>query len=264
VKIGFFIAVLVVAWRGSAMSETFPIIDAREGYLIGAVASGKWLESAAAIKSVKATTLPVYGVSGEVGKIQVLKVDTEAEACPDTPIVKLEPERMERGAIAFSGNWNPLPRKPKSLDVTQKVYVDLVREFLLEHKLRDPVVHIAQIVKVDLDGDGEDEVLISATHYQGGDNEPPLASAANTYSFVMLRRVVNGKVKTELVGGECYPKATSDNAPNKYELGALLDLNGDGKIDIVVRSAYYEGDEVTIYECGKSGRKKVLSIGCGA
>lgn len=71
-------------------------------------------------------------------------------------------------------------------------------------------------------------------------------------------------MKTELVAGEFYPKATTYNAPNEYELGALLDLNGDGKIDMVVRSAYYEGDEVTIYECGKSGAKKVLSIGCGA
>lgn len=260
----FFIAVFVFALCGSAVAETFPIIDVGAGYLIGAVNSGKWLESAAATKLVKPMTLPVYGVSGQTGTVKILKVDTEAEACPDTPMVKMKPERMGRGAIAFSGNWNPLPRKAKSLDVTQKVYVDLVREFLREHKLRNPVVHIAQIVKVDLDGDGEDEILISATHYQGGDDEPPLASGANTYSFVMLRRVVGGKVKTELVGGEFYPKATADAAPNRYELGALLDLNGDGKIDIVVRSAYYEGDEVTVYECGKSGLKKVLSVGCGA
>jgi hypothetical protein len=260
----FFIVALALVWCGSAMAETFPIIDAREGYLIGAVDSGKWLEAAAAIKSIKPTTLPVYGVSGEVGKVKVLKVDAEGEPCPDTPIVKLEPERMERGAIAFSASWNPLPRKPKSLDVTQKVYVDLVREFLREHGLADPKVHITQIVRVDLEGDGEEEVLISATHYQESHYQAPMASGKNTYSFVMLRRVVGGKVKTELVAGEFYPKATTYNAPNTYEIGALLDLNGDGKIDIVVRSAYYEGDEVTIYECGKSGLKKVLSIGCGA
>ena len=176
----------------------------------------------------------------------------------------MEPEWMERGAIAFSAYWNPLPRKPKSLDVTQKVYVDLVREFLRGRGLSDPKVHITQIVRLDLEGDGEDEVLISATHYQESHYQAPMASGKNTYSFVMLRRVVGGKVKTELVAGEFYPKATTYNAPNTYELGALLDLNGDGKIDIVVRSAYYEGDEITIYECGKSSVKKVLSIGCGA
>jgi hypothetical protein len=42
----------------------------------------------------------------------------------------------------------------------------------------------------------------------------------------------------------------------------MLDLNGDGKINIVVRSAYHEGDAISVYECQRSGVKKVLS-GCG-
>jgi hypothetical protein len=40
--------------------------------------------------------------------------------------------------------------------------VDVVREFLRERGLRDPVVHISQIVSVNLDGDGRDEFLVSA------------------------------------------------------------------------------------------------------
>ncbi len=263
-KTEFFIAALVLALCGSAMAETFPIIDVHEGYLIGATNSGKWLKSADAQKSVKPTKLPVYDATGKVGTVAVMKADTQGELCSDIWMVTLDPQRMKRGDIAFSASWNPLPRKPKSLDVTQKVYVNLVRDFLREHGLRDPVVHITQIVRVDLEGDGEDEVLISATHYRDEENGMSSGAARNDYSFVLLRRVVGGKMKTELVEGEFYPKATESSAPNKYEIGALLDLNGDGKIDIVVRSAYYEGDAVDIYECGKSGFKKVLSVGCGA
>jgi len=256
-------AALLFACCGSATAQTFPIIDVRQGYLIGAVEAGKWIEPTDATSSVKAgAKLPVYGVTGAVGNVAVVKLDTEREPCPDQPVVKLDPRRMRNGAIAFSAGWNPLPRKPQSLDAKEKKYVDLVREFLRDHGLHDPIVHITQIAKIDLDGDGQDEVLISATHYKDGDKIPD-ESSANTYSFVILERVVAGKIKTELVDGEFYPEAKSDAAPNMFEIAALLDLNGDGKIDIVIRSAYYEGDEVSVYENQPSGSKKVLSVGCG-
>src|SRR5262249_14101078 len=175
--------------------------------------------------------------------------------------VKLNPKKIKEGAIAFAGK-NPLPRKALSVGVKDKKYVDVVREFLGERGLKDPVVQISQAVKIDIDGDGEDEVVISATHYKGGD-EIPDEPAPNTYSFVMLARVSEGKTQTQLVAGEFYPEAKSEMPANKFEIAALLDLNGDGKIDIVVRSRYYEGDEVSVYERTGSGFNQALSVGCG-
>jgi len=260
------LVVVLVLFSGfwwSANAQTFPIIDVREGYLIGAIEKRKWIEPTAATNSVKSgAKLPVYGVSGTVGSVAVVKFDTRNEPCPDRPMVKLNPKKMKQGAVAFAANWNPLPRKPKLVDVKEKQHIDVVREFLRERGLRDPIVHISQIVSVDLDGDGQDEFVISATHYKDGD-EIPDESTANTYSFVMVERIVGGKPKAKLVAGEFYPEAKSDAAPNKFELAALLDLNGDGKIDIVVRSAYYEGDEITVYETQLSGFNKALSVGCG-
>lgn len=287
-------AAFAFAFFTNAFAEMFPIIDARYGYLIGAVENGKWIESDKATKSVKkGTKLPVYGVTGQVGTAGIVKLDTAGEACPDRPMVKLNPAKMKQGAIAFAAvsqtaspaalsrdasrptsrrvispeiaKWNPLPRKAKALDVKDKKYVDLVREFLRERGLKDPVVQITQALKIDIDGDGEDEVLISATHYKNG-AEIPDESTPNTYSFVMLARFTQGKTETKLVAGEFYPEAkpAADSAPpNKFEIAALLDLNGDGKIDIVVRSAYYEGDEVSVYETTTSGFNKALSVGCG-
>jgi hypothetical protein len=246
-----------------ANADTFPIIDVRYGYLIGAIKSGKWIEPTDAINSVKpGAKLPVYGLIGAVGKMSTVKLDIRNEPCPDRPVVKLNPRKMKHGEVAFSATWNPLPRKPKSADSNQKQHVDVVREFLHEHGFRDPIVHIRQIVSIDLDGDGQDEFVISATHYKTADKIPD-ESAPNTYSFVMIERVIEGKTKTELVDGEFYPQAKPDSAPNKFEIAALLDLNGDGKIDIVLRSAYYEGDEISVYEYQPSGVKKVLSVGCG-
>jgi hypothetical protein len=264
VKTRFFIILLIARCCWNAIAETFAIIDMRYGYLIGAVESGNWIEPTDATNSVKpGAKLPVYGLAGAVGTAAIVKLDTQNEPCPDRPVVKLNPKKMRQGAVAFAASWNTLPRKQKLVDVKQqKQHVDVVRGFLRERGLRNPVVHISQIVCVDLDGDGQEEFVISATHYKNGDKIPD-ESTANTYSFVMIERVIDGKTKTELVDGEFYPEAKADSAPNRFEIAALLDLNDDGKIDLVLRSAYYEGDEISVYEYQPTAVKKVLSVGCG-
>ena len=107
------VLVLLSGFWWSASAQTFPIIDVRYGYLIGAIEEGKWIEPTDATNSVKSgAKLSVYGVTGIVGNVAVVKLDTRNEPCPDRPIVKLNPKKMKQGAVAFVAKWNPLPRKP--------------------------------------------------------------------------------------------------------------------------------------------------------
>jgi hypothetical protein len=61
-------------------------------------------------------------------------------------------------------------------------------------EIDQPKVKIENIIRVDLDGDGEEEVLISAANYFRKDESVPMRSPGASYLMVLLRRVVAGNV----------------------------------------------------------------------
>jgi len=65
------------------------------------------------------------------------------------------------------------------------------------------------------------------------------------------------------VAGEVYLKPDESVAPNVYQVTAVLDLNGDGKLEVIVHSFYYEGSQTTIYRCELDKIEAVLSVECG-
>ena len=261
---------LIVA--GAAAAELHPIVEVQTGYLFGATKDGKWLKSEEAAKALPdETTYHVYGLTQSLGEAKGAKPKpAEEEVCSDVLTVSLSPS-PDKGAIALAGPWNALPRKVQILDASQQVYVDAARDFLKTKGIDKPKVKIESILRVDLDGDGEEEVLISATNYFDKYEGAPMRSPAGSYSMVLLRRLVAGKVETQLVEGEFHSKAyqngtdddSSFNAPNVYKVIAVLDLDGDGKMEVVVASQYYEGGATTIYRCDPKKIESLLSVACG-
>jgi hypothetical protein len=267
------VAAVLMCAGGSLAAELHPIVEVQSGYLFGAISDGKWIKADETAKLIgDETTYRVYGLTQALGEAKAGKSKLEDVPCEETLFVELSP-KPEKGLIAIAASWNALPRTPKVLDTTQKAYVDAVRDFLKTKGIEQPKVKIDNILRVDLDGDGEEEVLISATNYFSKDGHVPMRSPAGSYSMVLVRRVVAGKLETQLVEGEFHPKAypgkgtdedASFDAPNRYKVIGTFDLNGDRKLEIVVHSQYYEGEMTTIYQYDPNKSEAVLSVGCGA
>ncbi len=259
---------LLLSTLASAEDKPFAsFIELPWSYVIGGHAEGKWLASEAAGKrlSAPATTYRVFTLAGEAGKVTGAKAAPDADLCPDVWLQKLSTEidsDTRKHAIGMNAEWNPMPRQSLAASLTQDVYLQAMKALLNSQGIERPVVKLTQLLRVDLDGDGTDEVLTAATHYLP--SEVPSAPRAGDYSLVALRSVIGTKVQTQLVSGEVYAKADLNAAPNTYEIAGLLDLNGDGTLEVLIRSSYYEGGGMEVWQMQKGKLVQVLSIECGA
>ncbi len=188
--VGFLVAnCLLLLVSGAAAADLHPIVEVQTGYLFGATVNGKWMKAENAAKAMSdEATYRIYGLTQSLGQARGGKPKrSEEDVCSDVITVELSP-KPENGAIALAAPWNALPRKPQVISPTHKVYVDAVRDFLQTKGIKEPKTAIENILRIDLDGDGEEEVLISATNYFQKKDSVPMRSPAGNYSMVLLRR----------------------------------------------------------------------------
>lgn len=271
-------ALLLGPWThaGPAMAApVFPIVAFNDffgdskptGYLLGGSAGGQWLKPEVAAGLIPGgESYRLYTLTGEAGASVGGKPAKGEDACVDTLYVTLAPYPAGRGSlVAVAGPWNAMPRRPTIADLEAQIYKDAAAEILKSKGIANPNVHLTQVIRVDLDGNGEEEVLVSATNYarftHGG--LTPDARAGD-YSLVFLRRVVQGKVVTRIITGEYYPRAKKFTGPAEHRIIGVLDLNGDGRLEVVLSGRYYEGDWVEAYRIEGAKITKLFNMGCGA
>lgn len=257
-----FLAALLSSFATVTAAELHPVVEVQTGFLIGSARKGKWLSGKETAKALRGGEVyRLYSAKEAKGTAKGGKPKSEEEPCPDVFVIPFEGARD--ASIGIAAEWNALPRTPVFASTTQPAYLAAAREFLQSKGIKNPNVKLTQVIRIDLEGDGTDEVLVSATNYFSKDGSVPSGAPVGSYSFVLLRREVKGGVKTSLVAGEFYPKAKNFNAPASYKVLAMLDCDGDGTMEVIVEAGYYEGGWTTVYRCSPQKIEEVASVVCG-
>lgn len=259
-----FVLALTISSGILAQSTIVPIVELRGGGLLGGVRDGKWIEPSIAFESLtEDSKVKLIGFTGAEKASPIgLKRGPVEDVCDDFFRMDLGLEPRSGVAIGTAAGWNPVPRIPKTLSPKTAALRTAVAAMLRTKRIIRPKVVITSAYAVDIEGDGIIETILSATYSKRGFNE---GSSVGDYSFVMIHRSVTGKVSNLLVDGEFIRNSSEFGAPNQYEIQAIADLNGDGRMEIVVYSQYYEGAGTAAFEVegGRPKHIKVMTIGCG-
>lgn len=247
-----------------AQERPVPIVDLRLGALIGGSHNGTWIEPGIAAESIllQSVDLNIFGFGGrEKGTMRNVKRGTIDDVCQD--LFRVAGRERLGLAIGSNAKWKPMPRIPKRISNRNALYRGSVASFLKKHGVRNPIVRITQAFQIDLDGDGQDEVVIAATRVS---DRYFTKLNAGDYSLVLLRTTTKVGAIDLMVDGNIYKPGQEDvGPPQRYEITGIADLNGDGKMEVVIYAEYYEGAGTAAFELhgGKLETIKEVQAGCG-
>ncbi len=244
--------------------EIHAIVEMGQGCLIGGVQNTKWIEADAFVKNLKpAQKFNLYKLNGPAGEIATTGID-RAE-CPQSSWSAETSSKVKEGIAIASPSWNAMPRLPRAVNLKDTTYAKIVSDIAKRGGIKMPEVRITQAYKIDLDGDGKDEVIIAANRYAGeGVHEWRGSSmtSAGDYSFLLIRKIVRGRPKNIVISDAFYPEGNDGPLARIRKISAIADLNGDGVMEVVFHSGYYEGSESYIVEIKRNKAIAVLECVC--
>ena len=214
--------------------------------------------------------LPVEG--GEDYQVVVLDELSRTTAGPPTTVceplqligVELEDPDLLGSypgpvGVAVSAPW---PMQPYLFEAIADdgTYAGFASELISARGMDVPEPTIKQLFRTDLEGDGVNEVLVVAEEVTQG-----LLLEPGDYSIAFMRKVVDGEVQT-VIFEETLVFDEQDRFAGAHAFGGALDLNDDGRMELIVGSAFFEGINVAIWEYANDdlGAVQVLQTGCGS
>jgi hypothetical protein len=255
-------------------------VDATIPLLIGGASSG-WLslgswDSTAWAPAFTPDGTPIdptiatgvnYVVTGlQAGATEGL-TGTYAEACFDGrsgPTIAADvgeptPPGFGYSAVALPAIWPLQPRPVVIIDAAVPAY-QAAGEAVFADPVDASLGAVEQIVLADLDGDGDEEALVAFEHVDAA----AITGAEGDLAAILLVDTATGgatAVASAFVG-----PVEEGVTPviDRFRVLDVSDLNGDGRMEVVVHTWYYEGAAVILYEYDGTSLTEMVSTGCGA
>lgn len=242
-----------------------PLIVARMGAL-------GWWNGASWIDAQEAGALPVSG--GE--SYQVARIGIAGEVVTGgPPTTQCEPFVNNLGVdvdqpgllgdwpgpagVAVSAPWELQPHLVEAFN-DDGTYSQFAKDLLANRGLNVDSPTVKQAFRLDLEGDGINEVLVVAEGLTNG-----YFTTNGDYSIVFLRKVIEGEVATAVLAATVITDETTQYFVG-YSVGAITDLNGDAKMEMILNMADSEGFGVGMWEYVNNdlGPVLIFQTGCGA
>jgi hypothetical protein len=133
-----------------------PVVDGATGYLLGGWHNNRWVDAATYAPLISDGERPyrLYTLNGEAGVADGSPPLSQGICLQ--PYVSLTP--IVPGMVGLVSRWSATPRLPTHLATDNATYRQAVAEALQNAGLTNPEVYLDQVLRVDLEGDGVDEV----------------------------------------------------------------------------------------------------------
>jgi hypothetical protein len=245
---------------GTPASGASPLVAVRGGCLIGVMRDGKGINAQESRSLVRGgERYRCYTLFRHVGWATG---GAPRDGVPTGTMIDLTGDGCRGEGIAFAvgGEWNALPRVPKPLGAaSQPALARDAATLLASNGIHGDRPRIDQVLRIDLEGDGRDEVLYNIST-PGGD-DPALRVRANTYSCIAVRRLDGDTHRSTLVEGEFNRRDDPTAAPTIYRIGACLDVDGDGVQEIILRWRFGESVGYAAYRVHPDGIERLYMGG---
>jgi hypothetical protein len=229
-----------------------------------------WWDGTAWVRAETEGALPVVG--GEDYQIAVIGLEATTTGGPQDLVcepvfnlgVVLENDHLLGEwpgpyGVAISAPWDLQPNLFEAF-ADDGTFAAIASGLLAERGLVvvDPV--IKQLFRADLEGDGINEILVVAEDIRGG-----FLPEVGDYSIIFMQKVIEGDVQTVVLGDSVITDPEGSFVVG-FSVGAVADLSGDGQMEIVVDSAFFEGLGVDVWEYVDDdiGLFPYLQTGCGS
>lgn len=219
----------------------YPLLDGEGGWVLGGWSKGKWVSWEDILWQVPGDLrFHRYALDKPFDAFTVKKRDLPTKA-------DIEVENEDHGGcgvrvnigkefsgVALAAEWNAMPRIPKVQHISQPVYRKEIERILTEHGYtKIPTFIVQQIIRVDFDGDGKDEVFLTADSID--DDDAPVQPPPGRFRIVVVRKIIDGQVRTIIPLAKMNPSAEiEEDIQQNYRIIGILDVDGDDVQELIV------------------------------
>ena len=165
--------------------------------------------------------------------------------------------------VGVVSGWISEKRATTDLATDDPSYIQAVTEWFQSQGNSPAEIHITRILQVDMEGDGVNEVLLSASYFK---EKFAFLTETGDYSVVLMRKVIGKNVVTMPLVKDYYISSVPEfevTYPNTYTLADAVDLNHDGTLEVIVDVRRWEGGGAIVYRVDGQNVREVLRTICG-